>query len=153
MTQPSSWSSAAPVVLAAVAVALLATPARAQSTAAADEQAVRQLEDRRVKALIADDLPALEAILADDLTYGHSNGVLDTKASYVETLRSGKTKYEAFDRQPSVVRVYGDSAIVTGTASVKLRAQPAPFSLRYTLVYVKRGGAWTMAAWQSTRLP
>jgi ketosteroid isomerase-like protein len=117
------------------------------------EQAVRQVEDRRIKALIDDDFATLDAVLADDLTYGHSNGVVDTKASYMETLRSGKTKYQTIERLPSVVRVYGDTAIVTGTATVGLRGQAAPFTLRYTLAYVMRDGQWRMVAWQSTRLP
>ena len=117
------------------------------------EQAVRQAEDRRIKAMIDDDFATLDAVLADDLTYGHSNGVVDTKASYMETLRSGKTKYQTIERLPSIVRVYGDTAIVTGTATVGLRGQAAPFTLRYTLAYVMRDGQWRMVAWQSTRLP
>ena len=117
------------------------------------EQAVRQVEDRRVKAMIDDDFAALDAILADDLTYAHSSGALDTKASYLEALKSGKTKYLTFDRTPSVVRLYGDTAVVTGAATLSLRGQAAPFSLRYTLVYVRRDGQWRMVAWQSTRLP
>jgi ketosteroid isomerase-like protein len=123
----------------------------AQTPAA--EQAVRQVEDRRIKAMIDDDFATLEAVLADDLTYGHSSGLADTKASYLDTLRSGKTKYLTFDRAPSVVRVYGDTAIITGTATLSLRGQAAPFTLRYTLAYVKREGQWRMVAWQSTRLP
>ncbi len=103
--------------------------------------------------MIDDDFATLEAILADDLTYGHSSGVVDTKAAYLETLRSGKTKYLTFDRAPSVVRVYGDTAIITGTATLSLRGQAAPFTLRYTLAYVMREGQWRMVAWQSTRLP
>ena len=117
------------------------------------EQAVRQAEDRRIKAMIDDDFVTLDAVLADDLTYGHSNGVVDTKAAYMETLRSGKTKYQTIERLPSVVRVYGETAIVTGTATLGLRGQAAPFTLRYTLVYVMRDGQWRMVAWQSTRLP
>jgi len=151
-TAPRTSQGTAPAILAIAILLALAGPAlQAQGPAA--EQAVRQAEDRRIKAMIDDDLATLEAILADDLTYGHSNGVVDTKASYLETLRSGKTKYVAFDRAPSVVRVYGETAIVTGTATVSLRGQAAPFTLRYTLAYVMRGGQWRMVAWQSTRLP
>ena len=136
----------------AVIATLVAASAglRAQSPA---EQAVRHAEDRRIKALVDDDFATLDTVLADDLTYGHSNGVLDTKASYMETLRSGKTKYMSIDRTPSVIRLYGDTAIVTGMATVALKGQPAPFTLRYTLAYVMREGQWRMVAWQSTRLP
>jgi hypothetical protein len=144
----ATWRAvlATAILLAWSAAGLLAQPAGA-------EQAVRQAEDRRIKAMIDDDFGTLDAVLADDLTYVHSNGVVDTKASYMETLRSGKTKYQTIERLPSVVRVYGNTAIVTGTATVGLRGQAAPFTLRYTLAYVMRDGQWRMVAWQSTRLP
>ena len=138
------------IAAAAFLLAGASSPLTAQTPA---EQAVRQVEDRRVKAIIDDDFAALDVILADDLTYAHSSGVLDTKASYLEALKSGKTKYLTFDRTPSVVRLYGDTAVITGTATLSLRGQAAPFSLRYTLVYVRRDGQWRMVAWQSTRLP
>jgi len=147
----ASWVNTRSVIAAVVLMAAAGHGLRAQSPA--PEQAVRQVEDRRIKAMIDDDFATLETVLADDLTYGHSSGVVDTKASYLETLRSGKTKYLTFDRAPSVVRVYGDTAIITGTATLSLRGQAAPFTLRYTLAYVMREGQWRMVAWQSTRLP
>lgn len=140
-------------IAGACLVAALPLTGHLNAQPATAEQAVRQVEDRRVKATIDNDFATLEAVLADDLTYGHSNGVVDTKASYIESLRSGKTKYLTIERTPSVVRVYGDTAVVTGTATVGLRGQPAPFALRYTLAYVRREGQWRMVAWQSTRLP
>ncbi len=139
-----------------VAVLLVAPLAPATSSAqqlAADDKAVRQVEDRRIKALIDDDYAALEAVLADDLTYTHSNALVDTKASYIESLKSGKTKYVAIEREPAKVRIYGDTAVFTGGAEMTLRGQPATIRLRYTLVYVQRDGRWQMVAWQSTRLP
>ena len=135
------------------AVLLLSGTLQAFAQADAAEQSVRQVEDRRIKATIANDFATLEAVLADDLTYTHSNAVVDTKASYIESLRSGKTKYESIDRSPSLVRVYGNTALVTGSATVGLRGLAAPLSLRYTLAYVMRDGQWRMVAWQSTRLP
>ena len=137
----------------AAAAFLLGSASSQLAAQASTEQVVRQVEDRRVKAMIDDDFAALDAVLADDLTYTHSSGALDTKASYLETLKSGKTKYLTFDRTPSVVRLYGDTAVITGAATLSLRGQAAPFSLRYTLVYVKRDGLWRTVAWQSTRLP
>lgn len=139
------------LTVAALLVAALALPARAHAQSA--EQAVRQVEDRRIKALVDDDVATLEAIFADDLTYTHSSAAVDTKASYIAALRSGKTKYESVDRQPSTVRVYGDAAVMTGEALVGLRGRAEKLALRYTLVYVKQGGQWRMVAWQSTRLP
>jgi uncharacterized protein (TIGR02246 family) len=136
--------------LAAVLLAAAAQPALAQSP---DEAAVRAVEDRRIKALVEDDFATLDAIFADDLHYTHSSTVVDDKASYMAALRTGKTKYESIDREPARVRIYGDTALMTGTAVVGLRGRPEKLPLRYTLVYVRQGGQWRMVAWQSTRRP
>lgn len=126
----------------------LAGPAAAQP---ADETAVRAVEDRRIKALVDDDFATLDAIFADDLTYTHSSAVMDDKAAYMAALRSGKTKYETIDRGPATVRLYGDVAVMTGTAVVGLRGRADKLPLRYTLMYAKKSGRWQMVAWQSTR--
>ena len=134
------------VMLLAVVLAPAATLAQS-----ADEAAVRAVEERRVKALVEDDFATLEAIFGDDLHYTHSSAVVDDKASFMAALKSGKTKYESIERGPAVVRLYGDTALMTGTAMVGLRGRAEKLSLRYTLLYVKRAGEWKMVAWQSTR--
>lgn len=137
-------------IVVVLLLAMVVTGAAAQES---DEAAVRAAEDRRIRALVEDDFAALEEILAEDLTYTHSNALVDTKASYIRTLRAGTTKYAAIDRDTPAVRLYGSTAVLTGTASMTMRGQADPVRLRYTLVYVKRNGRWQAVAWQSTRLP
>jgi ketosteroid isomerase-like protein len=140
------------LLLVSIVSALLAAPSQpaAQSS---EDASVRAVEDRRIKALVDDDFTTLEAIFADDLHYTHSSAVVDDKASYMAALRSGKTKYETIEPGPVRVAIYGDTALMTGTAMVGLRGRPEKLPLRYTLVYVKQGGQWRMVAWQSTRMP
>jgi uncharacterized protein (TIGR02246 family) len=139
--------------LALFGFAVFAAAAPYLAAQSSDEAAVRAVEDRRIKALVEDDFATLEAIFADDLHYTHSSAVVDDKAAYMAALRSGKTKYETVDREPPRVRIYGDTALMTGTAVVGLRRRAEKLPLRYTLVYVRQGGQWRMAAWQSTRRP
>ncbi|MCU0355670.1 MAG: nuclear transport factor 2 family protein [Cytophagales bacterium] len=51
-----------------------------------DEKAVRQTEMRRFELTVQKDLKALAELLGDDLTYTHSNGLLDGKEQYLATL-------------------------------------------------------------------
>ena len=139
------------LLIVSLVSALLAVSPPDLAAQSSGEAAVRAVEDRRIKALVEDDFATLEAIFADDLHYTHSSAVVDDKASYMAALRSGKTKYETIDRGPSRVALYGDTALMTGTAVVGLRGRAEKLSLRYTLVYVKQGGQWRMVAWQSTR--
>lgn len=114
-----------------------------------------ETEKKRVQYLIRDDLVSLAGILADDLTYTHSSGVLDTKDQFLASLRSGEVKYEMIEHESINARTYGDTAVLTGRSKVKVKVkgQDLNMQLRFTLVYVKREGGWQMAAWQSTRLP
>ena len=72
-------------VLATVTLAVAAP--RAQG--GADGDAVKALELERFQAQEKNDFAALERLLADDLVYTHSSGAVDSKASYIESLRSG----------------------------------------------------------------
>ena len=118
-------------------------------------QAIRALEERRFAAMMRRDAEALAAILADDLTYTHSSGQLETKAQFLESIRSGAIQYTGILPESLDVRLYGDTAVVTGKGTFKVRMQGEDRSLplRFTDVYVRRDGGWQMVAWQSTRLP
>lgn len=110
-----------------------------------------ELENRRIEAMTKGDVKALEEILADDLIYTHTTARIDTKASFIEAVSSGRSNYRSVDRKDMEVRQFGDTAVVTGHA--KFHVGDNKFEARYIDVYAKRNGSWQMVAWQSTRLP
>jgi ketosteroid isomerase-like protein len=123
-------------------------------SANAAEQEVRSHEDRRFQAMCAGDFAALEKLLADDLHYTHSSSSIDTKASLVDAIKSGRSAYRKIERPQESIRVYGDSAVVVGHARIDLGgATPRTLNLRYTDVWVKGPSGWQMVAWQSTPIP
>ena len=113
------------------------------------------LEDRRIEAMTKQDAQALDEILADDLSYTHSTARVETKAEFISSLTSGRTKYRSMERDDVKVRRYGDTAVVTGRAKFQVNAngQDIKFQVRFTDVYAKRDDVWRMVAWQSTKLP
>ncbi len=123
-------------------------------TAADVEREVREADAGRVKALLDNDFGALEALLGDDLTYVHSNGMLDTKESYINGLRSGASRYLTMDMSDVAVRAFGDTALITAkfNARVQLRDREVNPTPRVLIVYGKRDGRWQMVAWQSTQI-
>lgn len=146
MTAPkSSWRAA--LLLAA----LLLLPGFATADTRED---VLAADARRFAAMLQNDLTALEALLADDLTYTHSSSKVESKAEFLESLRSGKLRYLAAERSDLAVRVYGDTAVVTGRAEMKVSSPGGELTLpvRFTEVWVRSGGAWKLTAWQSTRI-
>ena len=75
------------VILMLVAIPVL--PAPTDST----REAILRLEQEWQDALIAADVAALDRLYAETMIYTHSNGSVDDKKSYIESLRSGKAKY------------------------------------------------------------
>lgn len=128
----------------------------AASAAAGEvEQAVIAAQDARVAATIAADVAKLGAIVAEDMSYTHSNAVVESRADFLEGLRSGHYDYHAVSFEERRVRSFGDGAAVTGTCLVRVSVggRAIEVRLRFTELYVKRDGAWKMALWQSTRVP
>jgi ketosteroid isomerase-like protein len=128
--------------------------AQAVTTAAGKE--VLAVEQARTTALIHSDVAALDRIMADDATYVHASGKVDTKASYLDAIRSGRLRYLAWDPMKLNVRVMGDTAVVDGEYAVQAidhRVQEAPLDLDIFIltVYARRDGRWQQIAWQSTR--
>jgi len=119
-----------------------------------DEQDVLDREKQRFAAMVRKDVAFLNEVLADDLMYTHSSGNLDTKASFIESLTSGRLAYEAAAPEGLGVRLFGDVAVLTGTARIRVHVQEKSLDLhiRFTDVYVKRQAGWQMVAWQATRL-
>ncbi|HSC08445.1 MAG TPA: nuclear transport factor 2 family protein [Steroidobacteraceae bacterium] len=119
------------------------------------QESVEQVERRRFAAMVDRDIAALEPLLAEDLTYGHSNGEFENKAQFLETIRAGRLRYVAIGVQELSVRQYENVAIVTGRLAISGRAgdQSVALTLRYTDAYLNRDGRWQLVAWQSTRLP
>ena len=119
------------------------------------EAEVLSADDRRFEAMRKEDWPALEAVLADDLTYVHSTARLETKAEHVGNLKAGKPHYRGIAPRERKVRVHGAVGVVNGVSEMHVEnaGKEQRFTVRYLAVYAKAGAAWRMIAWQSTRVP
>lgn len=118
-------------------------------------ETIRLLESRRYRAMCEADVATLDGLLADSLVYTHSYGGADSKASYLEGMRSKKWVYREIERPIEDIQVHGDCAVVTGQVRIQLLSEGKPKTLnsRFTNVWVKGAKGWQMVAWQSTPLP
>src|SRR6185436_4912432 len=74
-------------------------------------------EDARYKAQTSNDFAAMERLFGNDLVYIHSSSVVDNKATYIDSMRSGTVRYRIMRRSGVKVRTYGCVAILTGDAN------------------------------------
>jgi ketosteroid isomerase-like protein len=118
-------------------------------------ETIRLLESRRYRAMCEADAETLGQLLDDSLVYTHSYGGADTKASYLDGVRSKKWLYRAIERPVEDIQMHGDCAVVTGQVRIELLSEgkPKTRNSRFTNVWVKGAKGWQMVAWQSTPLP
>ncbi len=117
---------------------------------------VLQLEKDRFKAMISKDSLKLDRILAGDLLYIHSNGIIDSKETFIKNIMSGQLEYLEIDLQQADIRTHSQTAWIHGAARIKVRmGKDTPvveLVIRYLDVYKKDEGNWKLVAWQSAKI-
>lgn len=121
----------------------------------AQEQAVFAAEAARFQAQIEKNGVALQQLLADDLYYLHSNGLVEDKADFISSVTAGKIVYSSMNATEQRLRLFGKTAILYGLVLVEGLYKGKSFSLglHYTSVYRKKRGKWLLLNWQSTAKP
>jgi ketosteroid isomerase-like protein len=116
---------------------------------------VLDLDRQRFDAQVKKDTARLNQLLAEDLIYVHSSAQIEDKRAFVGNVGKAHWDYRSAKLEDTRVRVYGNTAIITGKGTLEMFNEGKMITLRllYTDVYVKRKGKWQMVSWQSTRLP
>jgi ketosteroid isomerase-like protein len=134
----------------AALAASVATPARA----AEPESVVAAVEALRV-AMVSGEGPALTALVADGLTYGHSNGRLEDKALFLAAL-DGKNAFKSIDLSKQTVSVDGDVAVVRHVFDCINNLPEGKTSTAHIAVlqvWKNYSGSWKLLARQAAPLP
>ncbi|MFP5264994.1 MAG: DUF4440 domain-containing protein [Blastocatellia bacterium] len=125
------------------------TPAAGPSAA---EQELLKVERAWLDAYLNRDAAAMEQIESDDFTITHADGRVITRAEEIANLKKAPAgdSSVSFSTENTRVRLYGDTAILTGVFVYK--SKDSTERSRYTDVYVKRNGRWQVVASHLTRL-
>jgi cytosine/adenosine deaminase-related metal-dependent hydrolase/ketosteroid isomerase-like protein len=117
-------------------------------------QQVLAVDDARRLAMLHGDTDALDHLLADDATIFWGDGTVDDKPSTLELFRSGRLRYRQLDYDNTRVQLYGDAAVVTGSARVQAQSgeQALEHTARVTRVYLHKQDRWRLAMSQTTRV-
>ena len=146
-------------ILTTIQLASVAFVITANSLSAADDPRLEKLrgaDDERVAAIIVADHARLAAIFSDDLRYAHSTGAVDNKASYIDSLVSGRTKYVVCDyKERNFTFPAPGIALMTGRIHIKSTSATgvSDGDLSFLAVWREEKGRWHFLAWQSCKLP
>jgi len=141
------------LMLPALAIGLLGVvPAFAAS---ADEEAVaKNVEAFRAAQFIADP-EALAALCAAELSYSHSSGKVEDKATFIANATDGKSKYLSLAYEDTNIRVVGPAAIVRfHWVGEQLLAdgKKSATNLHILMNWQKQGADWKLLSRAATKL-
>ena len=128
-----------------------ATASFAQSKA--EKQVASAVEMLRT-AMVNGTRATLDEIAASNLSYGHSSGTIEDKASFVENIASGKSDFVSIDLIDQKITVSGKTALVRHKLSGKTlnNGTPGVVNLGVLLVFQKQSGDWKLLARQAFKL-
>jgi ketosteroid isomerase-like protein len=132
-------------------LAISTTSLYAQS--ASESEVLKRVEALR-RAMIDADARALDELVAEDLSYGHSNAVVEDKKQFRAKIISGESDFVTMDLSDLTVKISGKTALVR----CRLEGQtlnggkPGEIKLHVLLVWQKQGGKWKLLARQATKL-
>ena len=128
---------------------LCAAQARADDKA---KRAVLEAHEKRRIATLNGDWKTVGSMMTDDLSFTHANAVVETKAEFVDALKSRRLQYKDLTDEDRNVRVYGDTGIVSGTCRILVDASGTEIDIRvrFTELWVREGETWRMTLWHAT---
>jgi ketosteroid isomerase-like protein len=116
-------------------------------------QTLERLEHQLAATYKAGDCAAWGEMLAPEWSVIHITATTMTKAEALKACQDARPALEELRIDELNVRVYGDTAVVTGRTTAKTGgASPVSLALRFTDVFVRRDGRWLAVASQATRI-
>ncbi len=117
---------------------------------------IEDLEEQWRGAQIADDVPAMERLMADDFVGISITGQANDKTQQLDRFRKRKLVVSRVDLSDRKIKLVGSIAIVTSLAQVEgsNEGEPMKGMFRYTRVYQRLpSGVWKTTNFEATRVP
>jgi Domain of unknown function (DUF4440) len=118
-------------------------------------EAIRDLERDRFRAMVDGDGELLDALLAENASYVHTNGKRETKRQFIDAITAGRRRYRQIEIQSQELMPGGrDTWIVYGRALLEMESKNGAllFPIAYTAIHIQVDGQWQLLAMQATRV-
>lgn len=129
------------------------------STAASFAQSKKEAQvnaavEKLKLAMVSGERASLESIAADQLSYGHSSGLVETKAQFVEKIASGSSDFVTIELKNQTITISGNTAIVRHElhATTNDNNKPGEVHLRIMLVFQKQAKEWKLLGRQAVKI-
>jgi hypothetical protein len=141
-----------------LALSTLALPllAAVPAFAGVEEEGVAEKVEAFRKAQFAADPAGLAALCAEELSYSHSDGRVEDKATFVANATNGKSKWLSLEYQDVKIRAVGPAAIVRfhwlGESEAVADSKKSSTNLHILMNWQKQGADWKLLSRGSTKL-
>ena len=128
--------------------------ATAQTRPNPDSVAVAQAVESLRRAMIDPARATLERLALPELSYGHSSGLLENRAQFVEALTSGSSDFQTIDLSRQTISVVDQTAMVrhTLTGTTNNNNVPGQTKLSVLQIWVRQGRSWKLLARQAVKI-
>jgi ketosteroid isomerase-like protein len=111
-----------------------------------------ELDKEWMAAIVANDAPAIERFISDDWVIIGPDGSVIEKSRFFGVIESGDLIHESMESDDWLVRVYGETALVTAKTKAKgaFKGQGFETHERSTSVFVRNDGYWRCVHTQLT---
>jgi ketosteroid isomerase-like protein len=141
------------LALPVLALSLLGT---LPALAGADEEAVAEKVEAFRTAQVAADAKAFDTLCANELSYSHSSGKVEDKATFIANATDGKSKFTSLKYEDVWIRVVGPVAVVRfhwlGEQENVADGKKSSTNLHILMNWVKQGSDWKLLSRASTKL-
>lgn len=141
--------------LAVSALALMAFGTVSVRAASLDDEAVAKKVEAFRLAQIAADPNALGALCADDLSYSHSNGKIEDKATFIANSTNGAYKFLSIEYKDPMIKIVGSAAIVRfhwlAEQEMAADGKKVPTDLYILMNWQKQGDNWKLLSRAATK--
>lgn len=128
-----------------------------QTFAQSEKEVETAVQNLRI-AMLAEDATTLKSLTSENLTYGHSGGVIENQEEFVAVFASKKSDYQKWDVSDQTISMNGkDLAIVRQNVKAEIvsiaNSTTNKLDLGLLMVWVKEKGEWKLLARQAFRHP
>ena len=124
--------------------------------AGADEEAVAKNLEAFRAAQASANAEILASLTAPELSYSHSSGVVEDKATFIANATNGKSKFLSLAYKDPKIRVVGNAAIVRFHWVAESEAIPdgkkSATNLHILMNWQKQGADWKLLSRAATKL-
>lgn len=140
--------------LLTLALCLLPLVCTAQKPSPEDEQALNQAEYALCQAFVKGDADRLAVIEADGYMLTGPNGMMVPRKTDIDNARTGGVRYSTVSTHETSIRVYGNTAIITGRTVIQGFSKERPFEgiFQFTDTFSRIGTEWRLVAAHATRV-